>query len=134
MSAIYVRAILAGLLFGIWPLLMNKSGLTGNMSSLVFTAFAILTVAPFAMNEGFGSLRTAAPIFFISAGIVAGIALLLFNGMLSQATPKQVSSLFLISLMAQIVSPAIYHMYQNGIEPKKLAGITLAVLASILLG
>ncbi len=133
MNGMYMKAIVAGVFFGIWPLLMNRSGLSGNMSATVFTIFALITVFPLAMYEGFGSLRTAIPFFYITAGITAGVGLIAFNSMLSGATPKQLGSLFLVSMMAQIAVPAIYHMFLNGVEMKKVIGIMLAVCASVLL-
>ncbi len=51
MGELQFKAIVAGVFFGIWPLLMNKSGLSGNVSSAVFGLGVLMIVAPFAFYE-----------------------------------------------------------------------------------
>lgn len=129
-----IRAVLAGVAFGIWPLLMQRSGLTGYMSAAVFAIFAFITVIPFAVHEGFHGLRAAIPVFYVGAGVVAGFGLLAFNSMLGKATGKQVGSLFLVMLLVQISIPAVYHIYRNqAFDFRKILGVALAIGAGLLL-
>jgi hypothetical protein len=51
MNDLQIRAVLAGFFFGIWPLLLNRSRLSSDISSAVFTFFALITVLPLALNE-----------------------------------------------------------------------------------
>ena len=45
-------SVLAGIMFGIWPIMMNKSGLNGNMATFVLTVIVLLVVTPFALKSG----------------------------------------------------------------------------------
>ncbi len=134
MLVLRMMAIVAGLFFGAWPLLMNRSGLSGYLSAFVFAALALMTVTPFAFSQGFSGLKSSSPFLYLGAGMAGGVGVIIFNSVLSQASYKDVGSLFLVMIMAQITVPSIYNMVENGVEPKKLAGIAAAVIATILLG
>ena len=90
MNELHVRAILAGVLFSFWPLLMNRSGLTGNVSSAVFTLGAFIVVSPFALYEFRSTTPSIVWAMAIGACVFGGLGLLVFNGMLSKATPQAV--------------------------------------------
>lgn len=60
MNELHVRAFLAGVFFGLWPLFMNRSGLTGNISAAVFTVGVFVIVSPFALYELRGTSVNAA--------------------------------------------------------------------------
>ena len=127
-------ALIGGAFFGAWPLLMNRSGLSCNLSSAVFSAIVFLTVAPFMLNEGFGSMKTANMYYAVGSAIVGAIGLLAFNSMLSKAPKEQVGSFFIVMIMAQLALPAIYQMVMSGsLSPRKLVGITLAFVVAKLL-
>ncbi len=51
MSATTLQFVLAGLCFGTFPLLMNKSGLSGSLSSFSIIVIGIICVFPFAFSE-----------------------------------------------------------------------------------
>ncbi len=112
MSDLQVKAIMAGLFFGFWPLFMNKSGLKGNISSAAFCMIALMTIVPFAVGD-IGALQNTRWLMLVVAGIFGGIGLLFFNGMLSKAMPEKVGSLFIIMLVAQMIPPAIYQIYPD---------------------
>jgi hypothetical protein len=113
MDALQVRSLLAGLCFGIWPLLMQRSGLTGNFSSFVFTAIVLVCVTPFTFGN-VGSLTSVNWGVTVAAGIFSSIGVMSFNGMLAKATPQNVSSLFVLMIVVQVSIPAIYSVTQNG--------------------
>ncbi len=130
-----IRTIIAGLFFGMWPLLMNRSGLAGNLSSAAFAGIALLIVLPFAVHGGFQSLQTVKMSFVVAAGIAGGIGLLAFNGMLARVTREQVGMMFVIMIMVQATVPVVYHIVMTGdYSLRKLAGILAAFVAIILLG
>ena len=134
MSTIHVYAIVAGLLFGTWPLMMQRTGLDGNVSSAVFAGTAFILVFSFALREGFASLTQANLPLAFAAGVVGGIGLLFFNGMLFKISLEEVASMFLLMIMVQISVPVIYHSYQTGdFSPRKLAGFGAAFVAAWLL-
>lgn len=128
------KALLAGLFFGVWPLLMNRSGLGGNLSSLAFASIVTLCVAPFALKN-VGDISGVSWAFVVGAGVMAAIGVLFFNGMLANATPQNVSTLFVVMIVAQAVVPAVYGIIMNGgkVSMIRLAGFTLAIAASVLL-
>ena len=128
-----VKAIIAGLCFGIWPLMMSKGGLNGNVGSLVFASIAVVCVFPFAISS-LGALAQAKWMIVITAGIIGAVGLLAFTGMLSKATPATVSSLFVTMIIVQTTIPVIYQLFMTGgITITKGAGLVLAVITAVLL-
>lgn len=136
MSELHVRAILAGVLFGAWPLLMNKSGLSGNISSTVFAFGALAIVLPFGIYEfqHVGRGTQVGWALVTSACIMGGLGLLAFNGMLAKADPKTIGSLFVFMIVVQVATPALYQVFMDGgLTIRKTAGFVAAILAALLL-
>ncbi len=135
MNSLYVRAILAGLLFGIWPLVMNRSGLSGNLSSAIFAGVAFLIMLPLAITGGFSSMQNARISFAVFAGIAGGIGVLFLNSMLAKVNRQNVGALLITMVLTQVAVTAIYHMYQGGeYSIRKILGVIAAIIAVILLG
>jgi hypothetical protein len=130
---IQLQAIFAGVLFGLWPLFMNRSGLEGNVSSTVFGIAVLVGVAPFALNTGFGSLANANWLMIVLAGVTGALGLLSFNGMLAKATAETVGVMFVLMIVTQTMIPAIYHIAMNGVSATKLVGILLALIGAALM-
>jgi hypothetical protein len=137
MDSVLVRAVIAGALFGAWPLFMSKSGLAGNVGTLIFSIVVVLSVIPFAWH----TLATAPNSFAqanwtmtIAAGVFGGIGVLVFNSMLASSTPQNVGTYFVIALLVQVALPAIYSIVMNGgVTMTKAAGFVLAAAAGVLL-
>ena len=128
-----IKASLAGIAFGIWPLLMSRSGVSGNFASLVFTIVIVFCVAPFAIGQ-ISDFSKANWYMLVGAGAVSAIGLLSFKGMLTKATPKDLGTLFVLMIVVQVASPVIYHVVMNGgINFTKGLGLVLAVVAIVLL-
>ena len=133
MGSLEFRSIIAGVLFGIWPLFMNRSGLAGNLATFVFASVVLISVFPFAVGN-FSNIGNAYWLWAVAAGVFAAFGLLLFNGVLSKATPQSVGILIVLMILVQTVVPAVYQVIMNGeISMTKLAGFVLAVVASFLL-
>jgi len=131
--SLQAKAMLAGVFFGIWPLMMNRSGLTGNVSAVVMTVVSLICVAPFAFSN-MGNLASANWFMGIGAGVVASLGIMSFNGMLAKATPQNVSSLFVLMIVVQAATPAMYSIVQNGgMNWTKACGFAAAIVAAILL-
>lgn len=134
MNELHVKAVLAGLFFGIWPLLMNRSGLTGNISSAVFALGVLVIVSPFAVYDFYTTELNTVWMFAVGACVFGGLGLLNFTGMLSKATSQTVGSLFVIMLLVQMATPALYQVLQDGeLTVSKAIGLAAAVLAVFLL-
>jgi drug/metabolite transporter (DMT)-like permease len=136
MKTIYLYSIAAGILWGVWPLLMNRSGVSGIAATAIFTAVGLTIHLPLAFLSGqmqkvdFNLLVW----FVVASGILAAIGTLCFNTMLAKATPQEVGILFLGMLMVQIASPSIYHLVQSGdYSLRKLTGIIGAFVVVFLL-
>jgi hypothetical protein len=87
-----VRAMLTGIFFGIWPLLMNRSGLSGNVSSLVLVVVMLGCILPFSVGN-LGSIidPDIKWTFAIGASFFGAAGILLLNNILAMATPQRVS-------------------------------------------
>ena len=133
MDSLEFKSIIAGVLFGIWLLFINRSGLTGNVASFVFASVVLLSVSPFAVSN-LSQIGNSYWIWAVAAGIIGAAGLLLFNNVLSKATPQSVGILVVLMILIQTVVPAVYQVIMIGeISMTKLAGFVLAVVASFLL-
>ncbi len=129
-----ISAVVAGIAFGAWPLLMNRSTLGGNVSAAVFAGIVFLLVLPFAFREGAGDITASMVGFATAAGVVGAIGLLAFNGMLATVTPAQVGRLFVIMILAQVAVPVIYQIIMDGgVSLKEGLGLSFALVAALLL-
>lgn len=133
MESLEIKSAIAGILFGIWPLIMNRSGLSGNLGTFIFALVVLLCVFPFAAGS-LQNIGKAHWIFAIPAGIVGAFGLLLFNSVLSKATPQNVGVLIVLMIIVQTIIPAIYQAIMSGGMPfTKIAGLVLAAAAFLLL-
>jgi len=129
-----VMAVLAGVFFGIWPLLMNRSGLSGNTGAALFTGLVLVGLVPFAVYSNGMAIPTANWGFLVSAGILGTFGMLFFNGMLASASLAQVPGLFICTTLVQVVIPALYSVVLSGGLPlDKAVGFGAAALAAYLL-
>jgi VIT1/CCC1 family predicted Fe2+/Mn2+ transporter len=117
-----------------WPLFMNKSGLSGNMSSICFSSAALLGMLPFAFYSNGLSIPTANWTVVILAGICGTIGMLLFNGVLATTTVKDIGTLFVLMTVSQVVVAVSYQSFMSGHLPiDKIVGYIAATTAVYLL-
>ena len=136
MRDLYFYSISSGVLFGIWPLLMNKSGLDGFASAAILGGISFITMLPVAFASGQMQQVSITPQlgFVLVSGIMSGVGVLLFNTMLAKVSTREVGAMILIMIMVQISIPAIYQMVQSGeFSPKEIGGIVCAFAAAYLL-
>lgn len=134
MNELHVRALLAGLFFGMWPLFMNRSGLSGNISALAFTVGVLVIVSPFALYELRSTSTDVTWMMVVVACVAGAFGLLAFNGMLAKASSQTVGSLFVMMLVVQIATPALYQVVNDGgFTTTKAVGFAAAILAAFLL-
>ncbi len=133
MQKLIISSVFVGIFWGIWPLLMNKSGLNGNISSLAFVVVMFLFILPF----NIGGVAKIPPgvnwILVIAAGIFGAIGTLIFNKMLHEASVKNVGLLIVIEILVCLVISAVYQVCNNGITLKQGIGFVFASIAAILL-
>ena len=116
MDPLYLKAILAGLCFGLWPLFMNKSGLNSVEASAALSLFLLRwqMVLPACLFDALG--------------------LLALNSLLSSASSAQAGSAFVIVTVVQVAVPAAYlAMLAGGLTPRSGIGLVAAAIAVYLL-
>lgn len=134
MNDLLVKAVLAGVFFGIWPLFMNRSGLNGNVSSAAYTAIALIGVLPFALYSSGFSLPMANWTMVVLAGLFGALGLLSFNGMLAGASLQNVGTLFVLMTVVQVVIAATYQTIMSGhVSIDRAGGYIAALVAAYLL-
>lgn len=136
MGELQLKAVLAGALLGLWPLFMNRSGLSGNFGAVIMTALSLVVMVPVAwlnLQEGMATLAGARWLAVGTAAVVSGVGLLVFNTLIARASPTAIGGLFLLMLIVQASVPAIYAMVVGGPTLRKAAGLVAAGLAIILL-
>jgi hypothetical protein len=135
MNELVVRSLLAGLFWGYWPLAMNRSGLTGNFSSLIFAGGVLILVFPFALWSGPGTMVAAVGWrWAATAALAGGIGLLMFNGMLAKAPTTDVGRYFLVMLLVQLMVPAVTQIVVSRSLPVgRGVGLVAAFVAVVLL-
>ena len=137
MNELQIRAILAGVAWGIWPLVMNRSGLSGNISSAAFAAVALLGTLPFAafaLRDMGGPLAHANWTLVVVSGLLGAACMLLFNGMLAKAAPQNVGMLFVVMIVAQTAIPALYQTIMDGhLTASRMVGFAAAFVAAFFL-
>lgn len=134
MDDLKIKAALAGLFFGIWPLIMQRSGLNGIASSIIFAGCAAVMLLPFSSGSWTSSADTKWILVFIS-GALGAYGLFNFNAMLAKATPQNLSTLFVLMILVQTAVPAIYQIIisAGSITFIKISGFVLAIVAAMLL-
>ncbi len=134
MTDLHYKAILAGLFFGIWPILMNRSGLPGNVSSAAFSLGVAVIVLPFALRQAYTVSFSPVWLMVIGACVTGALGILFFNGMLSKTTPETVGTLFVLMIVVQVSVPAVNQIIMNGeLTLKTGAGFAAAIIAAFLL-
>jgi len=135
MTDLQIKAVIAGIGFGIWPLLMSRSGLNGNVMAAVYGVVCLVLIIPFAMRQGMNveQVLNANWWVIVPAGVIGTIGLLSFNGGLAKANAQELGTFFVLMVVVQIVVPAIYHVVQNGVSVYKMVGFTFAGLAAYFL-
>jgi len=125
--------VAVGILFGSWPLIMQRSGLTGSTSTLVFAVIAVLFVLPVALKSGIAVEGTIWWIA-IAASACGAIGLLLFMSGAAQSLPTNVGRMILIMTLFQLAAPAVYHVVVNqGLSPKTAIGFIATAIAAFCL-
>jgi hypothetical protein len=130
-----LRAILTGISFGIWPLLMNRSGLSGNISSFVLVVVMLVCILPLSVGR-LGSIFNpdVKLLFAIGASVFGAAGIVLLNSILARSTPQDVGLLLVLTFVVQIAVPSVYHVVvTGGLTVSQGTGFALAIAAAILL-
>lgn len=128
-----LKMIIAGISFGVWPLLMNKSNLNSTTSTVIFAIIIAILVTPVGFYQGF-SISGSKWWFALFAGFVGAVGLLVFNSGLSKVIPEAAGRLFVIMIVVQTAVPSLYSMILGGeLKIKTIIGFIFAIISAILL-
>ncbi len=134
MNALQVKAMLAGVFFGCWPFLMNRSGLSGNVSAVCFSGAALIGVLPFALHSNGFSIPNANWLMVLFAGMFGALGLLFFNNVLAKASLQNVGTLFVLCNVMQVAVAGTYQTIMNGhLSFDKAIGYLAATVAAFFL-
>lgn len=136
MEGLVLHAIGSGFLFGVWPLIMQRSGITNvYISTAIMEAIVFLTLLPLGLvNLHTFEMGKMSWTFTVLASVSAAFGVLIFNAGLARSTPTTVSTFFVVMILVQVVVPATYHLYMNGgVTTSKLLGFAFAGLAAYFL-
>lgn len=130
--------LVAGLLFGLWPFLMNRSGLNGSISASVFALTVAVFVVPFGLHQittsGMPATTPLGMSYAIGAGIIGGIGMLIFNWVLANTPTTQTAITFMLIVLVQTAVSAAYQLViAREMTLDKAIGFVFAIIAGVLL-
>ncbi len=129
-------SILAGFLFGLWPLVMKKSGLTPMAAAFTLTAVSLVVCLPFLGRVDYqttGFLTIGFGLAMV-AGVMNGFGTIAFQKMLADKNVEIAVGILLV-ILTQVVVTAIGGrlFYGELFTTKKVAGLVTSVVAVYLL-
>jgi hypothetical protein len=134
MDGINLKAVAAGICFGIWPLLMNKSGLNSAEASAALSLFLLAVVSPFLLINGLPQLSAVRWELALPACLFDALGLLALNSLLSSASGTEAGRAFVIVTVVQVAIPAMYlAVLAGGLTLRSVTGLAAAVIAVYLL-
>ncbi|PLX27960.1 hypothetical protein C0583_01850 [Candidatus Parcubacteria bacterium] len=126
-------AVISGLCFGLWPLFVNKSLLSGFVSAFFICLVSIIIFFPMAWSS-LGEIRNANISMVLVGSVLSAIGIVFLTLMLANTKDKEVSIIFIIMICFQIAVPAIYHIYlEGGISLNKVIGFIGLIVTVVFL-
>ena len=134
----YILVLIAGLGAGAWPLVMQRSGLSGPMVAVVYSLCSLAAALVLLLLSSAGKVASASqsPSWLpaIIAGLLAAMALLLLSTVVAKVTADKLSLLYIVMLLVQISVPILISIVVNrGVSLKQGFGLAAALLAALLL-
>lgn len=128
-----IQAVLAGLMFGIYPLLLNKSKLGGNIMAAVFTFAVFMFIFPFATGQ-IKNLAGADWRMLLGSAAVSAIGMMCMTSYLASSSQSSVGLLVILMVVIQAIVTACYQIAMDrGVSLAKVVGFGCATAAIILL-
>ncbi len=121
----------AGILLGIFMVLLRLSGHAGPSAVMVVLLVELVMMAPLGLRD-LGSLAAVSRPLFCVAALVGGAGLVLLSMGLGRAKEVEIGTLIVIMIVAQLAAPAVWDAYQNGIQVGKVIGVLLGIMSVVL--
>jgi hypothetical protein len=131
-----LKMIVSGALFACWPLLLNRSNLSGSTSLMIFMGVSTAVVLPFALasNPTLAGASHHWWAWVLASGLCSAIGMLIMCSVTAKAATTDLSALIVVMTVAQIAGTALYGVAVSGqLSLKTAAGFAAAVLAAVLL-
>ncbi len=124
-----VVCLISGLFLTHWPMVANRSGLSGPLSVAAFATFCALGLLVAAIFVDKSTLYTASWGYSIGAGLLGSVGLILLGYVVGNATPAEMSKNMIPFLLIQLLPPAAYNIYLSGqFTRDKAIGFAAAVV------
>ncbi len=130
MNQFLVYALIAGFLWGLWPIVLKTSGLQGSWPTIVLSIGALMFVSCVTRELPMPSWKGL--LIGLSGGLMAGLATFLFTKITSSNDAKaSISSLYSICLMMELAFGFLGACYFFGeeITTRKVLGCIAAGIA-----
>ncbi len=126
---------ISGVLFGLWPLFMQRSGIKNvDVSTVVMEMIVLAVLLPFGLrNVSTFDWTQMSWVYTILASVSAAFGVLIFNTGLSKSSDVTLSTYFVVMIVIQTSVPAVYEVFKNGMSVSKFIGFMLAGLAAYFL-
>lgn len=124
---------LAGICFGLWPLVLNRLRLDSFTTVVIFAAGTLLFVLPAAFFGNWSGITAGQWRIAALACALSAVGTISFNRMLATTTPGEVANMFLLMLVVQVAVPAAV-LLRTGASLRQIAGLGAAAVAIVLLG
>lgn len=130
-ASVLSASIVAGIFWGVWPFVLNKSGLPPSVGVMLF-GLGSLSMTTMLTFRSWSVITTPNWSFAILAGAIGAVGTVIFVGWMP-TDPEVIARYFVLNLVIQTSVPAVYNVYVSGASPAKVAGFILAGVAAFLL-
>ena len=133
MNKFQVDAVIAGVMFGLYPLLLSRSEAKSNINATLFSFVVAVCILPFAIAQ-VKSIDVSDCKWIIGAGMLSAIGLVCMSNFITSSSKNSIGLLIILMIVVQASVTATYQIIMDrGISPTRLLGFVFAAVAIILL-
>jgi len=135
MNKTLIFALTAGLSFGIWPIIMQRSGLNGYMQAFIFSVTLMLMTSVPAMTD-YGEVKSVKWSLAIIASVIAGFGTMFYTSSIARAfsMKQSLAMVILAQILVQTMVPVIIEAVQTkSIGMQRVIGCMLAITSLVFL-
>lgn len=127
------QAIFAGICFGLYPLLLNKCRVNGNIMVAVFSLGVALFIIPFALSQ-VKNLANTDWRMLIGASMISAVGMMFMTRFLSGNSQASIGLLIILMVVTQALVTAIYQICMDGSASiTRVLGFGCAIVSIVLL-
>jgi len=127
-------AIFSGIMFGAWPLVMKKSGLSPIVSAFTLSVVSAIVIAPFLRGNPLVAGAGVGLAIAVVAGIMNGLGTIAFMRLIGSPTIAISVGIFTVILVQTMITAAGGAIFfGDTFTGKRVAGMVLAICSLYLL-